>query len=55
MYFPLLSEWPEALRKLDIGYTDMLLLHHLASNGMTAYKTTEKAIQDVRCVSRNML
>ena len=36
----------EALEKLDIGYIDMLLLHHPASNDVTAYKAIEKAIQD---------
>ncbi len=36
----------EALRKLDIGYIDMMLLHHPASNDVTAYRAIEKAIQD---------
>lgn len=36
----------EALKKLDIGYIDMMLLHHPASNDVTAYKAIEKAIQD---------
>lgn len=35
-----------ALVKLDIGYIDMMLLHHPASNDVTAYKAIEKAIQD---------
>ena len=36
----------EALKKLNIGYIDMMLLHHPASNDVTAYKAIEKAIQD---------
>lgn len=36
----------EALGKLDIGYIDMMLLHHPASNDVAAYKAIEKAIQD---------
>ena len=36
----------EALKKLDIGYIDMMLLHHPASNDVAAYKAIEKAIQD---------
>ena len=36
----------EALQKLDIGYIDMMLLHHPASNDVAAYKAIEKAIQD---------
>lgn len=36
----------EALKKLDIGYIDMMLLHHPASNDAAAYKAIEKAIQD---------
>ena len=36
----------EALRKLDIGYIDMMLLHHPASNDTAAYKAIEKAIQE---------
>lgn len=36
----------EALKKLDVGYIDMMLLHHPASNDVTAYKAIEKAIQD---------
>lgn len=36
----------EALSKLDIGYIDMMLLHHPASNDVVAYKAIEKAIQD---------
>lgn len=36
----------EALKKLDIGYIDMMLLHHPASNDVTAYESIEKAIQD---------
>lgn len=36
----------EALKKLDIGYIDMMLLHHPAPNDVTAYRAIEKAIQD---------
>lgn len=36
----------EALKKLDIGYIDMMLLHHPASNDVAAYEAIEKAIQD---------
>ena len=36
----------EALRKLDIGYIDLMLLHHPASNDAAAYKAIEKAIQE---------
>ncbi|WP_268874782.1 aldo/keto reductase [Clostridium sp. Marseille-P3244] len=35
----------EALKKLDIGYIDMLL-HHPAPDDVTAYAAIEKAIQD---------
>lgn len=35
----------EALRKLDIGYVDMMLLHHPAFNDVTAYKAIEKAVE----------
>ena len=36
----------EALKKLNIEYIDMMLLHHRASNDVTAYRAIEKAIQD---------
>lgn len=36
----------DALRKLDIDYIDMLLLHHPAGNDVEAYKEIEKAIKD---------
>lgn len=36
----------EALRKLDIGYVDMMLLHHPAFNDVTAYKAIEKAVEE---------
>lgn len=36
----------EALKKLDVGYIDMMLLHHPASNDAAAYRAIEKAIQD---------
>lgn len=34
----------EALGKLDIGYIDMMLLHHPASNDVAAYQKIEKAV-----------
>lgn len=34
----------EALEKLNIGYIDMMLLHHPASNDVQAYSAIEKAI-----------
>lgn len=36
----------EALKKLDIGYIDMMLLHHPASNDVKAYTAIEEAIRD---------
>lgn len=36
----------EALEKLGIGYVDMMLLHHPASNDVTAYRAIEQAIRD---------
>ncbi len=36
----------EALSKLDMGYIDMMLLHHPASNDVAAYRAIEEAIQD---------
>ena len=36
----------EALNKLDIGYIDMMLLHHPASNDAAAYAAIEEAIRD---------
>lgn len=36
----------EAVEKLGIGYIDMLLLHHPASNDVAAYRAIEQAIQD---------
>lgn len=34
------------LERLDIGYIDLMLLHHPASNDTAAYKAIEKAIQE---------
>lgn len=34
-----------ALRKLDIGYIDMMLLHHPGTNDVKAYKAMEKYVQ----------
>ena len=36
----------EALRKLDTGYIDMMLLYHPASNDTAAYKAIERAVRD---------
>ena len=35
----------EALKKLDIGYIDLMLLHHPGANEITAYREIEKAIE----------
>lgn len=36
----------EALDKLDIGYIDMMLLHHPGTDDVAAYKAMEEALQD---------
>lgn len=36
----------EALDKLGIGYIDMMLLHHPATNDVAAYKAIEQAVRD---------
>ena len=36
----------EALRKLDIGYIDVMMLHHPAANDLEAYRAIEKAIDE---------
>lgn len=36
----------EALEKLDIGYIDMMLLHHPGENDVEAYKAMEKAVAE---------
>ena len=36
----------EALEKLDIGYIDMMLLHHPGSGDVTAYKAMEQAVTE---------
>lgn len=36
----------ECLSKLDLGYIDILLLHHPASNDVAAYRAIEQAIRD---------
>lgn len=36
----------EALRKLDIGYIDMMLLHHPGAHEVEAYKAMERAVKD---------
>lgn len=35
-----------ALEKLDIGYIDLMLLHHPGSGDVKAYKAMEKAVED---------
>lgn len=35
----------EALKKLDLGYIDMMLLHHPGSHEVEAYKAMERAVQ----------
>ena len=34
----------QALNKLDVGYIDLMLLHHPGTNDVTAYKVMEKAV-----------
>ncbi|MCM1284224.1 MAG: flavodoxin [Muribaculaceae bacterium] len=36
----------EALEKLDIGYIDLMLLHHPGTNDVKAYKAMEKAVAE---------
>ena len=36
----------EALKKLDIGYIDMMLLHHPGTNDVKAYKAMEKYVKE---------
>ncbi len=36
----------EALRKLDIGYIDMMLLHHPGTNDVNAYKAMQEAVSE---------
>lgn len=36
----------ESLSKLDLGHIDILLLHHPASNDVSAYRAIEQAIRD---------
>lgn len=36
----------EALKKLNIGYIDMMMLHHPAHNDVEAYRATERAVKD---------
>ena len=36
----------EALKKLDIEYIDMMLLHHPGTDDVKAYKAIEKAVED---------
>lgn len=36
----------EALKKLDMEYIDMMLLHHPANNDVEAYKAMEKALKE---------
>ncbi|ADG70546.1 aldo/keto reductase [Brachyspira murdochii DSM 12563] len=36
----------EALKKLDVEYIDMMLLHHPSGNDVEAYKAMEKAVKE---------
>lgn len=36
----------EALEKLDVGYIDLMLLHHPGTNDVEAYKAMEQAVKD---------
>ena len=36
----------EALEKMDIGYIDLMLLHHPGTNDVEAYRTMEQAVKD---------
>ena len=36
----------EALKKLDIGYIDLMLLHHPGTGDVEAYKAMERAVED---------
>lgn len=36
----------EALQKLDLGYIDLLLLHHPGEHDVAAYKAMERAVRD---------
>ena len=36
----------EALEKMDIGYIDLMLLHHPGTNDVEAYKAMERAVKD---------
>lgn len=36
----------EALEKLDVGYIDLMLLHHPGTNDVEAYKEMEQAVKD---------
>lgn len=36
----------EALQKLDIGYIDLMLLHHPGTNDVEAYKAMEQAVKE---------
>ena len=36
----------ESLAKLDLGYVDLLLLHHPGNGDVTAYRTLEKAVEE---------
>ena len=36
----------QSLQKLDIGYIDLLLLHHPATGDVEAYHTMERAVED---------
>ena len=42
---------PENFAKLDIGYVDMMLLHHPGANDVKAYKAMEEYVSQgkIRC------
>ena len=49
--YPSQFDDPEAaidmvLEKLDVGYIDMMLLHHLGEADVEAYKTMEKYVAE---------
>lgn len=45
----------KALKQLDIGYIDMILLHHPGTGDVTAYKAMEQAVADgkIRSIGLN--
>lgn len=41
----------EAMEKLDIGYIDLMLLHHPGANDVEAYRAMEQAVEDGKICS----